>query len=240
MWRGLYSSYGGSEHLNGVIAIEDLYDDFGSAYILTKVLSVKNSIDCTACPPGATCNYKLRSRGNFYGFFNKNRKYKFINCPNDYCCSQEGAPCVSYDTCNVNRTGLLCGSCTEGNYISYFSNKCIEASKCIASTRSIFWIFYFVSAVFLTLLLCFLKDILSILTMVVVFIKRKILKTFVERNQNCQNNGNNNERELLEIPTHNATTKTNEEQTQKSLSNQVSYSAVFNIFLSFYQLQSSY
>ena len=135
--------------------------------------------------------------------------------PNDYCCSQEGAACVSYDTCNVNRTGLLCGSCTEGNYISYFSNKCIEASKCIASTRSIFWIFYFVSAVFLTLLLCFLKDILSILTMVVVFIKRKILKTFVERNQNCQKNGNNNERELLEIPTHNATTKTNEEQTQK-------------------------
>ena len=81
MWRGLYSSYGGSEHLNGVIAIEDLYDDFGSAYILKKVLSVKNSIDCTACPLGATCNYKLRSRGNFYGFFNKNRKYKFINCP---------------------------------------------------------------------------------------------------------------------------------------------------------------
>ena len=239
--RGLYSSYGGSEHLNGVnytLAIDDITNNPHASYVLTKVSSVKNSTDCTPCPPGATCNYKLLSRGNFYGFLEKNGKYKFITCPNDYCCSQGGAPCTSYDTCNVNRTGLLCGSCTEGNYISYFSNKCIEASKCTALTRLIFWIFYFVSAAFLTLVLCFLEDVLCILNMMFLFIKRKVLKICFKRNQNSRNNGNNSERELLEIHTQSATTETNDEKTQNRLPNQIPYSAIFNILVSFYQLQS--
>ena len=152
--RGLYSSNGGSEHINGLYA---KYPDELLTFdtVIARVLSVKKSINCTACPPGATCNYKLLSRGNFYGFMNKTGKYEFITCPKSYCCSQEGAKCSSYDTCNVNRTGRLCGGCTEGNYISYFSNECVETSKCTASTRLIFWILFFASADFLTLTLCF-------------------------------------------------------------------------------------
>ena len=163
--RGLYSSYGGSEHINGVYS-KYSYDLFAFHTVIARISSVKKSFNCTTCPPGAICNFKLLSRGNFYGFMNKNGKYEFITCPKSYCCSQEGAKCTSYDTCNVNRNGRLCGSCTEGNYISYFSDECVETSKCTASTRLIFWIFYFSSAVFLTLTLCFTEDLLNVLKMI--------------------------------------------------------------------------
>ena len=120
--RGLYSSYGGSEHINGVYT---KYSDdlFPHSIVIASVSSIKKSFNCTACPPGARCSFKLLSRGNFYGFMKKNGRYKFITCAKNYSCSQEGAKCTSYDTCNVNRKGRLCGSCTEGNYITYFSNK---------------------------------------------------------------------------------------------------------------------
>lgn len=158
--RGLYSSYGGSEHINGVYT---KYSDdlFPHSIVIASVSSIKKSFNCTACPPGARCSFKLLSRGNFYGFMKKNGRYKFITCAKNYSCSQEGAKCTSYDTCNVNRKGRLCGSCTEGNYITYFSNKWVETSKCTNSTRLIFWIFYFASGVFLTLTLCLTEDLLN-------------------------------------------------------------------------------
>ena len=235
--RGLYSSHGGSEYLNDLTSesVKDLYFD---GVALAGVSSVKNSTNCIACPPGATCNYKLLSRGNFYGFINKNGKYEFITCPKNYCCSQEGAPCTSYNTCNVNRNGLLCGSCTEGNYISYFSNKCVEASKCTASNRLMFWMFYFGSATSLTLVLCFVEDLLNVLKMILLFIKRKILKKSVKRNQEGPKNGENSEMESLQIHNHSSVAHSNENQTQKEIPNQISYSAIFNILASFYQLQN--
>ena len=235
--RGLYSSYGGSEHLYGVYT---KYPDdvFSSNIAIAEVSSVKKSNKCNDCPPGATCNYKLLSRGNFYGFMNKNGKYKFITCPKNYCCSQEGANCTSYNTCNVNRNGRLCGSCTKGNYISYFSNECIETSKCTASTRLIFWIFYFGSAVFLTLALCFLEDFLNVLKMVFLFIKRKMLKQFTKIYQKYPKHGKNSKMESNEIQIDSGITQSNEKLIERNNRKQFSYSAIFNILVSFYQLQS--
>ena len=235
--RGLYSSHGGSEYLDGVYA---KYPDdvFSSNIAIAGVSSIKKSAKCNDCPPGATCNYKLLSRGNFYGFMNKNGKYEFITCPKNYCCSQEGANCTSYNTCNVNRNGRLCGSCTEGNYISYFSNECIETSKCTASTRLIFWIFYFGSAIFLTLALCFLEDFLNVLKMIFLFIKRKILNKYMKRNQKCPKHGENSKTESNEIQIKNGITQSNEKLIERNNRKQFSYSAIFNILVSFYQLQS--
>ena len=235
--RGLYSSHGGSEYLNNLTfeSVRDLYFD---GVALAGVSSVKNSTNCTACPPGAICNYKLLSRGNFYGFMNKNGIYKFLTCPKNYCCSKEGVQCTSYNTCNVNRTGLLCGSCTEGNYISYFSNKCVETTKCTTSTRLMFWMFYFGSATFLTLVLCFAEDFLNVLKVTLLFIKSKILKKSAKRNQKHSKKGENSEMESLQIQNHSSITQSNENQTQKNTPKKISYSSIFNVLVSFYQLQN--
>ena len=239
--RGTYSSYGGSEHLNGVNStlVDNAFSIEHESFVaLTRLSSVKKSINCTACPPGATCNYKLLSRGNFYGFMNKNHKYQFIPCPKKYCCSQEGALCTTHNICNVNRTGRLCGSCTEGNYISYFSNKCVQGSKCTTSTRLIFWIFYFGSAVFLAIVLCFIEDLLNLLKMIFLFIKGKILNKSVKRNQKYPKNGENGETELLEIHTHSGITQSKEKRIEMNNPEKFSYPAIFNVLVSFYQLQS--
>ena len=95
----------------------------------------------------------------------------------------------SHNTCHVNRTGLLYGSCTEGNYIRYCLNKCIQTSECTASTRLITCISYFACAVFLTFVLYFHEDVLSILSRCFYSLIEKY-KIFFKRNQNCQNNGN--------------------------------------------------
>ena len=235
--RGLYSSYGGSEHINGVYS-KYSYDLFAFHTVIARISSVKKSFNCTTCPPGAICNFKLLSRENFYGFMNKNGKYEFITCPKSYCCSQEGAKCTSYDTCNVNRNGRLCGSCTEGNYISYFSDECVETSKCTASTRLIFWIFYFSSAVFLTLTLCFTEDLLNVLKMIFLFIKRKILKKSMKKNQKSSKHEENSRRESTEIQINSCITRSNKNLIERNDRKQFSYSAIFNVLVSFYQLQS--
>ena len=235
--RGLYSSYRGSAHINGVYATYS--DDLLTLNtVIARISSVKKSIYCTACPPGATCNYKIVSRGNFYGFMNKNGKYEFITCPKNYCCSQEGSKCNSYDTCNVNRNGRLCGSCTEGNYISYFSNECVETSKCTAFTRLIFWIFYFGSAVFFTLTLCFTEDLLNALKVIFLFIKKKMLKKFMKKIQKSPKHGENSRTESIEIQINSSITQSKENLIERNKRKQFSYSAIFNVLVSFYQLQS--
>ena len=171
---------------------------------------------------------------------NKNGKYEFITCPKNYCCSQEGSKCNSYDTCNVNRNGRLCGSCTEGNYISYFSNECVETSKCTASTRLIFWIFYFGSAVFFTLTLCFTEDLLNALKVIFLFIKKKMLKKFMKKIQKSPKHGENSRTESIEIQINSSITQSKENLIERNKRKQFSYSAIFNVLVSFYHCKVYY
>ena len=84
----------------------------------------------------------------------------------------------SHNTCHVNRTGSLYGSFTEGNYIRYCSNKCIQTSECTESPRLITCISYFASPIFITFVLYFHEDVLSILSRCFCSLREKIQKFF--------------------------------------------------------------
>ena len=230
--RGLYTTQGGSASLFSIKIPETKGAN-------SKVVRMnQTSSDCNTCPAGATCLYKLTSRGNFYGFLNVNNFVEFIPCPEKYCCSTEEAPCTSYNTCNSNRIGILCGRCAEGYYLSYFSNKCIPLTKCTGYTRSLFWILYFTSAVTLTLILCFTEDVYNVLRMFFSLLKKKIIRYYYKNENECENENLRLLQTDKTAPPSYDIMPRNDKQTETNFPCQISFSAIFNILVSFYQLQN--
>ena len=224
--RGLYSFNRGFKTLTGVNLTRKT--PFNSArFYIKNILETKKPFKCHTCPAGGICEYAARSRGNFYGYLDNNGMLQFIPCPENYCCSKEGVECASYNTCNSYRTGTLCGACKQGYFISYFSNKCIPISKCTGATRFLFWVSYIVVSVIFTIALCFVKDILVLCKMGVLFLKNKMRRQKYEV-----------ENTLIELRHDRCDSESNSKQTQTKIPKEISYSAIFNVLVSFYQLRS--
>ena len=222
--RGLYSFNRGFTSLTGVeLAEEGMFSDL----LIKSILESKKTFKCRSCPAGGICESTIRSRGNFYGYVNNNAMLQFIPCPEHYCCSKEGVECSSYNTCNSNRFGILCGACTEGHFISYFSNKCIPISKCTETTRSIFWVSYIIASVIFTFTLCFAEDILVLCKKGLLFLKKRM------RRQN-----NKVKTSLFELDHDSYVSETNSKQTQTKFPKEICHGAIFNVLVSFYQLRS--
>ena len=225
--RGLHSLNRGFTSLAGVnLAVERRFY-YSPKRLIKNVLEVKKPFKCHACPAGGICESTIRSRGNFYGYVNNNGMLQFIPCPEHYCCSKEGAECTSYNTCNSYRTGILCGACTEGHFISYFSNKCIPISKCTGATRSIFWVSYIIVSVIFTIVLCFAKDLLVLCKKGLLFLKKKMRR----QKDDAKNS-------LFELDHNSCVLEPNSKQTQTNFPKEISYGAIFNVLVSFYQLKS--
>ena len=115
----------------------------------------KNSIKCSLCPKGGYCENYVISKGNFWGYAIKNRlALKIIPCLPTYCCKP--GICKTYNGCDNNRTGTLCGSCLKNYRIDIFSNKCINTSDC---SVLYFWLLFVTAAIFITVLLVYMKEI---------------------------------------------------------------------------------
>ena len=80
---------------------------------------------CLPCPPGAICNGNIIPLDNHWGYRINSKTIVFKKCPNGYCCSSQSTKCTTYDTCNLGRTGVLCGSCDIGYAQSFVSDGCI-------------------------------------------------------------------------------------------------------------------
>ncbi len=123
------------------------------------IFNKSNNIQCQKCPRGGDCNGGLvRAKPNFWGYKTK-MKIIFDQCPPGYCCNTED--CVTYDSCHGNRTGTLCGQCSEGMSESLFSTQCITNKEC-----SLNYFFIFATTAMLVLYLVFFlyhKEIVSIL-----------------------------------------------------------------------------
>ena len=64
-------------------------------------------VQCLKCPRGGQCeNGQITAKPDFWGYKDKG-KVSFLACPPGYCCDKES--CASYDGCNGNRSGILCG-----------------------------------------------------------------------------------------------------------------------------------
>ena len=75
----------------------------------------RRSIICLPCPRGAVCFPAIKSRNNFWGYLvNSNPpKLAFTICPFGYCKSPQ--PLIfSYNECEGQRTGIMCGMCSIG------------------------------------------------------------------------------------------------------------------------------
>ena len=225
--RGLYSFNRGFTTLTGINLTEERRFYQRPRNLISNISETKKPFKCHACPAGGICESTVRSRGNFYGYVNTNGMLQFIPCPEHYCCSKEGVDCTSYNTCNSYRTGILCGACTEGHFISYFSNKCIPVSECTGATRSIFWVSYIIVSVVFTVALCFAEDILVLCKKGLSFLKKKMPK----QKQKTK-------KVFLELDHESYVSDPNNKQTQTNLPTEISYSAIFNVFVSFYQLRS--
>ena len=131
-------------------------------YTLEKgkfIFNKSNIIQCQKCPRGGDCNSgPVRAKPNFWGYKTK-MKIIFDQCPPGYCCNTED--CITYDSCHGNRTGTLCGQCSDGMSESLFSTQCITNTEC-----SLNYFFIFATTAMLVLYLVFFlyhKEIVKIL-----------------------------------------------------------------------------
>ena len=111
------------------------YDDYDEDYDYYDDVSVKNLVTihfdnplCNQCPVGAKCSGNIKALPNYWGY-RTNDDVVMIRCPTGYCC-QDDESCQSFDSCNSNRSGPLCGVCEEGLAESLFDQACIPVEKC--------------------------------------------------------------------------------------------------------------
>ena len=95
---------------------------------LKSLVSNLNNPLCNRCPVGAKCNGSIQALPNYWGYKEKDTVV-MIRCPTGYCC-QDDESCQSFDTCNSNRSGALCGVCKKGLAESLFDQTCIPVEKC--------------------------------------------------------------------------------------------------------------
>ena len=93
-----------------------------------SLLSNLNKPLCNQCPVGAKCNGNIKALPNYWGYRTKD-DVTMIRCSTGYCC-QDDESCHSFDSCNSNRSGPICGVCEKGFAESLFDQNCIPVEKC--------------------------------------------------------------------------------------------------------------
>ena len=87
------------------------------------------SIECPV--PGGKCVKELQAIPGYWGFFKSetSEEIEFVHCPDSTCCSDD-SNCLSYDSCNGYRKGVMCSQC-ETNYTeALFTKHCVEDKQC--------------------------------------------------------------------------------------------------------------
>ena len=124
--------------------------DQGRALLLNLSSRATHHINCISCPYGGDCSRGIKAKANFWGFRSEGggvSTIKFLPCPKGYCC--QGKTCVTFDSCNKNREGILCGQCREGFVQELISSNCIKESNC---GNPVIWpLIVFLAAVYLLL-----------------------------------------------------------------------------------------
>lgn len=95
-------------------------------------LTRNSSFVCLPCPFGATCIHSnIAAKPNFWGrqISEHPQSLHFIACPEDYCQSPASGS-KDYNSCQGNRTGILCGACAPGYSESLLSAECLPPDKC--------------------------------------------------------------------------------------------------------------
>ena len=116
----MYTFQSGNVNFNGHYAI-------GYTKSITHVSNHVKPL-CSKCPVGAKCSGTIKALPNYWGYRTKDT-VAMVRCPTAYCC-QDDESCQTFDTCNSNRSGPLCGVCDKGFAESLFDQTCISVEKC--------------------------------------------------------------------------------------------------------------
>ena len=136
---------------------------------------------CHPCPVGGDCAdpRRIKSIGNFYGHASVTGTISFLPCPNLYCCSESTNRCKSYNTCNKNRTGFLCGKCAPGYHESFLDTKCILLSSCDSVIG--FWISFICYNTFLASIFLYLTELITAIKTLLLLLWNKIKSCFSKK-----------------------------------------------------------
>ena len=88
---------------------------------------------CLPCPFGANCSQNIIAKPNFWGFKEQFTppEVKFIMCPLGYCrpISRSDLP-AEFNGCQGNRSGELCGQCSDSYSETLYSTNCRPSEEC--------------------------------------------------------------------------------------------------------------
>ena len=88
---------------------------------------------CLPCPFGANCSDNIISQPNFWGFKEQENLpiLKFTLCPLGYCSSlSKTSSYTVYNDCQGNRSGELCGHCSDTFTETLYSSSCRSSDEC--------------------------------------------------------------------------------------------------------------
>ena len=124
-----YTFQAGSAVING-------NKDWDSPYNITYS---RSKVHCKICPLGANCTGPIKALPNYWGHKNsKDNSFTMIRCPDGYCCTGNDQ-CDRINTCNINRTGNICGKCQKGLSEALFSTECLSADSCVGAIALLYY-----------------------------------------------------------------------------------------------------
>ena len=118
---------------------------------------------CLKCPYGASCeNGNVRAKANFWGLIAKTTPptLQFFSCPMEYCSSPSQFNPHEYNACHGNRTGVLCGRCSDGYSEELYSTSCRKKNSC---KDHWFWVVTSIYVIVFALYFIFKPPVFSIL-----------------------------------------------------------------------------
>ena len=132
---------------------------------------------CLPCPFGANCSQNIIAKPNFWGFQEQVTppKLKFTMCPVGYCSPPNKTDFPKFNGCQGNRSGKLCGQCSEAYSETLYSSNCRPSREC---NDYWFWPFSLLYGLVMALNFTFKPPIVP-------WVKRQVLwfKTFETRNE---------------------------------------------------------
>ena len=144
-------------------------------------MNICKGTECLECPYGATCEHgNAKAKENFWGMnvSASFSKMQFFPCPLGYCGSPSNSSDYVYSACRGNRSGVLCGNCSDGYSETLYSPSCREKEKC---NDHWFWLATTIYVVFLALYLVFKPAIFSELYRHSLWFKRRTKRFDVQQ-----------------------------------------------------------
>ena len=111
-------------------------DHWDSPYNITYS---RSKVHCKICPLGANCTGPIKALPNYWGYKDtKDDSVTMIRCPDGYCCKGNDT-CDGINTCNINRTGNICGKCHKGLSEALFSTECLSVDSCVGAIALLYY-----------------------------------------------------------------------------------------------------